>query len=101
MDKVGIKGFPVRQNGQDFIIGKASIRDILQYTRYTERLIIGYDEEEKPIYNEHVQRTVEPSRVNKIADFLINDPEATFPTNIVLGLPLNIIQEQKENNGII
>ena len=43
MDKVGIKGFPVRQNGQDFIIGKASIRDILQYTRYTERLIIGYD----------------------------------------------------------
>lgn len=101
MDKVGIKGFPVRQNGQDFIIGKASIREVLQYTKYTERVIIGYDEDEKPIYNDHVQRTVEPSRVNKIADFLINDPEATFPTNIVLGLPINIIQEQKANNGII
>ena len=36
-----IKGFPVQQNGQDFIIGKAPIKDILTYTRYTERLIIG------------------------------------------------------------
>ena len=101
IDGIKIKGFPVTQNGQDFIIGKASIRDILQYTRYTERLIIGYDEEEKPIYNQHVQRTVEPSRVNKIADFLINDPEATFPTNIVLGLPQNIIETQEECDGII
>lgn len=101
MEKIGIKGFPVRQNGQDFIIGKASIKDVLQYTKYTERVIIGFDEEEKPIYNEHVQRKVESSRVNKIADFLINDEEATFPTNIVLGLPLNIIEEQTEHDGII
>ena len=86
MEKTGIKGFPVSQNGQDFIIGKASIKDILQYTRYTERVIIGFDEDEKPIYNDHVQRKVEMSRVNKIADFLINDKEATFPTNIVLYL---------------
>lgn len=101
MDKVGIKGFPVSQNGQDFIIGKASIKDILQYTRYTERVIIGFDEHEIPIYNEHVQRKVEISRVNKIADFLINDAEATFPTNIVLGLPQNIIETQEECDGII
>ena len=53
METIGIKGFPVYQNGQDFIIGKASIKDILQYTRYTERVIIGFDENEKPIYNEH------------------------------------------------
>lgn len=51
-----IKGFLVQQNGQDFLIGKASIRDILTYTRYTERLIIGFDEDEKPIYNPHIQR---------------------------------------------
>ena len=101
MEKVGIKGFPVSQNGQDFIIGKASIKDILQYTRYTERVIIGFDENEIPIYNEHVQRKVEMSRVNKIADFLINDAEATFPTNIVLGLPQNIIETQEECDGII
>ena len=99
---IKIKGFPVRQNGQDFIIGKDSIGHILQYTRYTERLIIGYDEDERPIYNNQVQRKVEPSRVNKIADFLINDPEATFPTNIVLGIPQNIIESQTETNeGII
>lgn len=101
IDGIKIKGFPVIQNGQDFIIGKAAIRDILRYTRYTERLIIGYDEEEKPIYNKHVQRSVEPSRVNKIADFLINDPEATFPTNIVLGLPINIIEKQEKYDDII
>lgn len=101
MDKIGIKGFPVYQNGQDFIIGKASIKEILQYTRYTERLIIGFDENEKPIYNEHVQRKVEPSRVNKIADFLIHDKEATFPTNIVLGIPQNMIVSQTMNDGMI
>lgn len=96
-----IKGFPVQQNGQDFIIGKASIKDILTYTRYTERLIIGFDEDEKPIYNPHIQRKVETSRVNKIADFLINDPEAMFPTNIVLGIPMSMISSQFSHDGII
>ena len=96
-----IKGFLVRQNGQDFLIGKASIRDILTYTRYTERLIIGFDENEKPIYNKHVQRKVETARVSKIADFLINDPEATFPTNIVLGIPMSIISSQISNSEIV
>ena len=71
MQRIGIKGFPVSQNGQDFIIGKAKIGEILSYTRYTERVIIGFDEVEKPIYNEHIQRKVEKSRVDKIADFLI------------------------------
>lgn len=96
-----IKGFPVYQNGQDFLIGKASIKEILTYTRYTERVIIGFDEEENPIYNNHVQRKVETARVNKIADFLINDPEATFPTNIVLGIPMPMILSQKNHDGIV
>ena len=96
-----IKGFPVQQNGQDFIIGKASIKDIFTYTRYTERLIIGFDEDEKPICNPHIQRKVETSRVNKIADFLINDPEAMFPTNIVLGIPMSMISSQFSHDGII
>lgn len=89
-----IKGFIVNQNGQDFIIGKAKIGEILSYTRYTERVIIGFDEVEKPIYNEHIQRKVEKSRVDKIADFLIHDRQATFPTNIVLGVPISIIDNQ-------
>lgn len=95
MERIGIKGFSVSQNGQDFIIGKAKIHDLLSYTMYTERLIIGFDEDEKPIYNDQVQRRVDDARANKIADFLINDNTATFPTNIVLGIPLNIIHHQE------
>lgn len=94
MATIGIKGFPVTQNGQDFIIGKAKIQDLLKYTMYTERLIIGYDDNEEPIYNEHIQRKVEENRTSKIADFLINDDAATFPTNVVLGIPANVIKQQ-------
>lgn len=101
MHKTLIKGFPVVQNDQEFIIGKMKINDLLRFTKYTERVIIGYDEEEKPIYNKHVQRKVEQSRVNKIADYLINDKEATFPTNIVLGIPIEAIQEQQKKEDII
>ena len=101
MEKIVIKGFTVSQNGQDFIIGKAPIGEVLNYTMYTERLIIGYDEDEKPIYNKHVQRKVDASRTRQIAKFLLNDKEAIFPTNIVLNIPVNIIDSQEENDGII
>lgn len=96
-----ITGIPVIQNGQEFIIGKIKISHLIQITKYTERVIIGFDEEEKPIYNNHVQRKVEQSRVNKIADFLIHDKEATFPTNVVLGVPINAIKEQRNTGGLI
>lgn len=101
MEKIVIKGFPVSQNGQDFIIGKAPIGEVLKYTMYTERLIIAYDEEEKPIYNKHVQRKVDASRTRQIAKFLLSDKEAIFPTNIVLNIPINIIEKQEEKDGII
>ena len=101
MEKIIIKGFPVSQNGQDFIIGKAPIGEVLQYTRYTERLIIAYDEDEKPIYNKHVQRKVDSARTRQIANFLLNDKEAIFPTNIVLNIPINIIESQEDNGGVI
>ena len=96
-----IKGILITQNEQEFIIGKATIKEILTYTKYTERLIIGYDENDYPIYNDHVQRKVEASRVNKIADFLINDPFAIFPTNIVLGIPLCAIESQYTHNELV
>ena len=101
MVKCGIRGFLVSQNGQDFIIGKAKIEEVLQYTMYTERLIVAYDDE-TPIYNNHVQRKIDKSRVEKIADFLIYDETATFPTNVVLGIPQNMIESQSlSNEGII
>ena len=100
-NKTSITGFSVTQNEQEFIIGKISIKEILKFTRYTERLIINYDERGIPIYNNRVQRKVETARVEKIADYLIFDKEATFPTNIVLGVPINIIDRQENNNDII
>ena len=99
--KTVIKGIPVTQNKQDFIIGVFPIKDILKFTKYTRMLITGFDENEEPIYNEQIQRFVENSRVEKIADFLTKDPDATFPTNIVLHIPESIIEEQKQENGFI
>ena len=100
-DNINIKGFPVYQNGQDFIIGTAKIQDLLRYTMFTERLVVDFDDNGKPIYSETIQRHVETSRANQIADFLINDETATFPTNIVLGVPLSAIECQSVNNYIV
>ena len=100
-NKIDIKGFPVYQNGQDFIIGTAKISELLRYTMYTERLVIDFDENERPIYSNTIQRKVETSRANQIADFLINDETATFPTNIVLGIPLCALESQHVENNLI
>ncbi len=96
-----ILGIPVIQNQQEFVIGVFTIDQILKFTKFTKRLIINYDDENKPIYNSHIQREVESMRVEKIADFLIEDPEATFPTNIVLSIPQKVIDRQTHNNQFI
>lgn len=100
-NKTSLRGIPVSQNKQEFIVGKISIQELFQFTKYTERVIIGYDESELPIYNKHIQRKVENSRVNKIADFLIYDKEATFPTNVVLGIPIQAISEQRNLGDMV
>lgn len=82
----------VTQNNQEFFVGVFTISQVLKFTKYTERLIVGYDEEDKPIYNPEIQRKVEASRVDRIADFLITDPEALFPTNLVISIPSAVIQ---------
>ena len=78
------------------MIGVFTISQIFKFTKYTRRLIVDYDEDEQPIYNTQIQREVEEPRVAKIADFLINDPQATFPTNIVLHIPKQIILKQAQ-----
>jgi DGQHR domain-containing protein len=92
----------VKQNRQDFLIGTFSIKNIFKFTKYTKRLIVGFKDNGEPDYNKHIQRIVEKPRVEKIADYLINDPDATFPTNIVLHIPIEIIDEYKrdENNQV-
>jgi DGQHR domain-containing protein len=96
-----IYGLPVTQNKQDFIIGVFTIKQILGFTRFTNRLITAFDEDGFPIYNEQIQRFVEKSRVERIADFLTKDPDATFPTNLVLHIPSSIIKEQKKIDDFI
>jgi len=97
-----IKAKYVKQNRQDFLIGTFSIKRIFKFTKYTERLIVGFKDNGEPEYNDSIQRSVEKSRVEKIADYLINDPDATFPTNIVLHIPKQIISEYEkdENNNV-
>lgn len=96
-----IIGIPVMQNQQEFVIGVFKISQILAFTKYTTRVIRDFDEDGIPIYNNDIQRAVENLRVEKIADFLINDPEATFPTNLVLHIPEEVIQKQHKHSNIL
>ena len=95
----------VVQNNQEFLIGVFNIEDILRFTRYTEYTILGFDEENdnRPITKKEVQRKLIPSKINSIVDFLVNDPLAIFPTNLVISIPNHVINEQveKEDSGIV
>ena len=98
----------VVQNNQEFLIGVFEIRQIKKFTRYTEHLVIGVEEVEekdkvyagkaqiKPVYNEHIQRHTNPTKVTNIADFLLNDPAAMFPTNLVIAIPKEVIDNYSE-----
>jgi len=101
MGKDKIKGIPIIQNKQDFVIAKLTIGQIFKYTRYTTRILNGFNEEGEPEYNGQVQRQIEKSRVKGITDFLIEDPEATFPTNIVLHIPREAIKKQIDKDDLV
>jgi len=88
----------VQQHNQEYFVGIFSIQQILTFTKFTERLIVSYDEWNQPIYNSQIQRKVENSRVEKIADFLLDDPDALFPTNLVLSIPNAAIESIEEIN---
>lgn len=89
----------VTQNNQEFYLGVFTIRQILSFTKYTERLIVNYDEKNEPVYNPEIQRKVENSRVEKIANFLRDDPDAIFPTNLVIAIPNAVIELFEEKDG--
>jgi len=88
----------VEQNNQEFYLGVFSIEQILTFTKFTERLIVNYDEENRPIYNEQIQRKVEGPRVERIVDFLLDDPDALFPTNLVIAIPNAVIETFEETS---
>lgn len=104
MNKLVLKTQRVRQNSQEFLLGIFKMSDILSFTRYTEYTILGFDEEKdnKPITRDEVQRKLNHSKVEGIADFLINDPLAIFPTNLVVSVPNHVIDKIiDDDNGNI
>lgn len=98
-----IKAEKVRQNNQEFLISVFTIKQILTFTKHTERIIDYFDDDNKPHYNSRVQRKVSPTRAEEIADFLLEDPDAIFPTNIVLAIPNAVIEniENIESNKVL
>lgn len=89
----------VTQNNQEYLLGIFRIAEILRFTRYTEYTILGFDENNNPITNEQVQRKLNAPKVESIANFLINDPQAIFPTNIVISIPSHAIESYEESNN--
>ena len=55
LSKKPIWGIPIVQNKQDFVITKMTIKQIFRYTRYTKRILNGFNENDEPEYNEQVQ----------------------------------------------
>ena len=82
-------------------MGIFKIDQVQKFTKYTERLIVGFKEVEQvdkvygdqtqmvPDYNPQIQRKTNNAKVERIADFLITDPTAMFPTNIVIAIRPN------------
>lgn len=99
----------VVQNNQEFLLGIFKISQVRTFTKYTERLIVGYKDVEEddrvyddqkqiiPDYNPQIQRKTNNAKVERIADFLISDPTAMFPTNIVIAIPQQVIDEKVED----
>lgn len=100
----------VVQNNQEFLLGVFKINQVQNFTKYTERLIVGFKEIEQsdkvygdqtqmvPDYNPQIQRKTNNAKVERIADFLISDPTAMFPTNIVIAIPQQVIDRKEEDN---
>ena len=99
-----IKAIEIVQNNQKFLFGTFEIRQVREFTKFTEHLIVGYEDvngddqiydgnkQIRPIYNPQIQRKVNNSKVERIADFLLTDPKAMFPTNIVIAIPEEVIE---------
>lgn len=109
MDNV-INAKKVVQNNQEFLLGVFKISQVRNFTRYTERLIVGFKELDDvdidgiqaqiiPEYNPQIQRKTNNAKVERIADFLITDPSAMFPTNIVIAIPQIVIDLMEANES--
>lgn len=104
-----IEAIKVIQNNQEFLLGVFKMKKIREFTRYTERLIVGFIEADEamrvfhnesqiiPQYNPQIQRKTNNAKVERIADFLIYDTTSMFPTNIVIAIPQQVITQLTED----
>lgn len=111
-EKNEISAKRVSQNNQDFLIGTFSIGQVSKFAKFTEHLLVDVEEvsEEdkifnnqkqfKPVYLPQIQRKVNNSKVEKIADYLIHDPAAMFPTNIVIAIPHLVIDSIQDDSQL-
>lgn len=86
------------QGNEEFFLGIFKMDEVRKFTRFTARILIQMDENNYPIYNNDVQRKLKNTKVEEIANFLIHDKKATFPTNIVIAVPDNVIDELVQVN---
>lgn len=94
-----IKAYNIQQNKQGFLLGIFKMGELSKFVRYSQRIVIEFNEDNKPEYNSDVQRKISPTKVDGIADFLIHDADSFFPTNIVLAIPTAAIEQIEENDG--
>lgn len=99
--KIRLNTFRVYQNTQEFLIGIFNISSIRKFTKFTQRIIVGYDDNNLPEYNDEIQRKLSPTKVEQIADFLLLDKDAMFPTNILLSVPNQVIDEIEDKGKTV
>ena len=96
-----MNNFPIITQGLNKIIKNffwvfsplSKFLDLPLYKIYT---ILEFDEDNdfRPRTNSEVQRKLSASKVKSIVNFLLNDPLAIFPTNLVIPIPNHVIFEQ-------
>lgn len=90
----------VEQNSFEFLTAKVKFGELRKFITISYRTIVNFDDDGKPIYNLSIQRKPSISRINEIKNYIINDENFTFPTNIIIALPSEIIERiEKPANG--
>lgn len=70
------------------------LRDIVYVD---ERILVGFDDENKEVYR-GIQRKLSASRQQEIKNYISNNPNATFPSSILINIPYELVEIVKLNN---
>lgn len=82
--------FSVKQPIGTFYIGKILVKDLVRISFVNRRIHDNL---------EGIQRNLDVDRANKIKEYL-HDPEATFPTSIILAIDSDQVSIDDKGNGI-